>query len=236
MSELISIGHNIWIYNGPAVPFFGMPYTTRSTIIKLSSGELWVHSPGKLTDGLLCELTQLGEVKYLISPNKLHHLFMGDWQEKFPTATLFASPGVDKKRPDLKFHRQLDDTAEPEWQNDIDQLIFKGSAVMEEVVFFHKKTSTLILTDLIENFHPNHFSGFKKVLAKITGVISPNGKTPIDWRASFIFGKQQARACFSKMADWQPQYIVIAHGECIEKAAEAFLHRSFSWLGINKAA
>lgn len=96
MSELIAIGKNIWIHNGPAVPFFGMPYTTRSTIVKLSSGALWVHSPGKLTAGLLRELTQLGQVKYLISPNKLHHLFMGDWQEKFPYAIMFASPGVDK--------------------------------------------------------------------------------------------------------------------------------------------
>ncbi|NSY33453.1 DUF4336 domain-containing protein [Pseudoalteromonas sp. JC28] len=236
MSELIAIGKNIWIHNGPTVPFFGMPYTTRSTIVKLSSGALWVHSPGKLTEGLLSELTQLGQVAYLISPNKLHHLFMGDWQEKFPHAIMFASPGVDKKRPDLTFQRQLGDMAEPEWQEDIDQLIFKGSAVMEEVVFFHKESDTLILTDLIENFHPNHFSGFKKVLAKITGIISPNGKTPIDWRTSFMFGKQQARACFSKMAAWQTQYIVIAHGECITTGAGAFLHRSFSWLGINKAA
>ncbi|PCK32767.1 DUF4336 domain-containing protein [Pseudoalteromonas piscicida] len=232
MSELVSIGDNIWLHNGPAVPFFTMPYTTRTTIIKLSSGGLWVHSPGKLSAALLDEINLIGEVNYLVSPNKLHHLFMGDWQEQFPNAMMFASPGLEQKRPDLAFQRTLGEVAEPEWQEDIAQLIFKGSPVIEEVVFFHKPTQTLILTDLIENFHPNHFTGFKKILAKITGIISPNGKTPIDWRASFIFGKQQARACYKSMAAWQPRYIVISHGECIENDAEGFLTRSFSWLGI----
>ncbi|RRS08226.1 DUF4336 domain-containing protein [Pseudoalteromonas sp. J010] len=234
MSELIKIGDNIWINDGPTVPFFGMPYTTRSTIVKLPDNALWVHSPGKLTDTLLTALDKLGTVKYLISPNKLHHLFMGEWQERFPDAKMFASSGVEKKRPDLNFTRILNDIAEPEWQADIEQMVFKGSVLMEEVVFFHKQSRTLILTDLIENFHPNHFSGFKKCIAKITGIISPNGKTPIDWRTSFLFGKQQARACFATMAAWQPRYIVIAHGECIDTDPEAFLHRSFSWLGTPK--
>jgi hypothetical protein len=101
---------------------------------------------------------------------------------------------------------------------------------MEEVVFFHNKSQTLILTDLIENFHPDHFKGFRKILARMTGVVSPNGRTPLDWRVTFIFSKSKARISLQKMVDWNPKRIIISHGECIEENALEFLKKSFSWL------
>ena len=101
---------------------------------------------------------------------------------------------------------------------------------MEEVVFFHNKSQTLILTDLIENFHPDHFKGFRKILARMTGVVSPNGRTPLDWRVTFIFNKSKARISLQRMVDWNPKRIIISHGECIEENALEFLKKSFSWL------
>ena len=231
MKHFTTIDDDIWISDGDAVQWFGMPYTTRMTVIRLTDGRLWVHSPGKICDGLLEEIKTLGMVSYLISPNKIHHLFMKDWVDAFPQAQSYASPGLREKRKDIVFDKDLSFVAEPEWAEEINQIIFKGSSVMEEVVFFHKKTQTLILTDLIENFSPDHFSGYKKILAILTGIISPNGKTPIDWRLSFIFGKKQARKSLAIMMGWNPQKIIISHGECIYSDAIKFLERSFAWVG-----
>lgn len=230
MESLKTISEDIWIIDGGEVPWYGMPYTTRTTVIRLESDELWVHSPGKIYEHVLNELNELGEVKYLISPNKIHHLFLKDWKEKYPNALLYSSPGLRKKRADIEFDKDLADYPEVEWKIEIDQLIFKGSPVMEEVVFFHRRSKTLILTDLIENFHPNHFTGYKNTIAKLSGIVSPTGQTPLDWRMSFIFGKNQARACLQRMISWQPEIIVISHGECIYSDAEAFLKQSFRWL------
>ncbi len=232
MKNLQKIDENIWIYDGSTVSWYGLPYTTRMTIVRLANGKIWVHSPAKISEDLIKEIQALGEVGYLVSPNKIHHLFIQDWMALYPNAKAYSSPGLEEKRKDITFDSALTDTAETEWENEIEQLIFKGSKVMEEVVFFHKKSRTLILTDLIENFHPNHFSGFKKVLAKMTGIVSPNGRTPLDWRATFIFNKPKARASLQVMINWNPKRIIIAHGECIYKDAVPFLKKSFSWLNI----
>lgn len=234
MNFLKEISKNIWIIDGDTVSWYGMPYTTRTTIVRLENGDIWVHSPGTIADGLLAEMDQLGKVKHLVSPNKIHHLFMAQWIDIYPEALSYSSPGLSKKIPNIPFNKELQDYSEKDWKNEIDQMIFKGSSAMEEVVFFHRSSKTLILTDLIENFHPDHFSGFRKVIAKMTGIVSPNGKTPLDWRWSFIMGKKEARVCFEKMLAWAPEKIVIAHGECIFKDAISFLEGSFGWLKKSK--
>ncbi|MEY8766445.1 MULTISPECIES: DUF4336 domain-containing protein [Francisella] len=228
---LNQLAENIWVVDGGAVPFFGLPYTTRMTIIRLENDDLFIHSPIKLNNELMQEVSKLGNIKYLISPNKIHHLFLQDWLELYPNAEVYASPGLREKRKDINFTADLKDFPKAQWQNEIDQLIFKGSRVMQEVVFFHKPSKTLILTDLIENFDENYFSGFKGMIAKLSGIVAPNGKTPIDWRMSFFFGKKQARECFERILAWQPERIIIAHGKNIETNAVDFLKKSFKWLG-----
>jgi len=235
MNFLIKLDENIWISDGEAVSFYGIPYTTRMTIVRLKDGKLWIHSPGKIIEEMIDEIKSLGQVSYLVSPNKIHHLFMSDWISFFPDAISYSSPGLREKRKDISFDKNLSDEPEQEWKMEIDQVIFKGSCVMEEVVFFHKDSKVLILTDLIENFHPNYFSGYKKIIAKLTGIVSPNGKAPLDWRVSFIFGKSEAKESLAKIINWKPEKIIISHGECIYSNATEFLLKSFEWVGLNKA-
>ncbi|MDH5444012.1 MAG: DUF4336 domain-containing protein [Gammaproteobacteria bacterium] len=90
--QLISVDENIWTYEGDVVSFYGYPYSTRMTVIRINDSELWIHSPEKLNPELLTELASLGEVKYLISPNVLHHLYLGEWFKAFPDAKNYAAP------------------------------------------------------------------------------------------------------------------------------------------------
>ncbi|MED7819833.1 MULTISPECIES: DUF4336 domain-containing protein [unclassified Francisella] len=228
---LKQLSDNLWICDGEAVPFYTLAYTTRMTVIRLANNDLFIHSPIKADSELISQVSELGNVKFLISPNKIHHLFLQDWAKIFPDAKIYASPGLRDKRKDIDFTTDLKDSPESEWQDEIDQLIFNGSRVMQEVVFFHKPSKTLILTDLIENFDENYFTGFKGLIAKLSGIVAPNGKTPIDWRMSFFFGKKQARECFARMLAWQPERIIVAHGKNIEINAVDFLKKSFKWLG-----
>ena len=66
-------GKNIWVIDGPVISFYGMPFTTRMVVVRFENSELLIHSPINLTEELKQELDQLGEVKYLISPNKIHY-------------------------------------------------------------------------------------------------------------------------------------------------------------------
>jgi hypothetical protein len=47
---------------------------------------------------------------------------------------------------------------------------------MEEVVFFHRKTRTLILADFIENLEPEKVRGFYGWLVRLSGASDPDGK------------------------------------------------------------
>ncbi len=80
-----------------------------------------------------------------------YHLFMKDCARLYPQAKLYASPGLAEKRKDLTFYGVLKNSPESEWQKDLDQTIFEGNRFLEEVVFFHGLSRTLILTDLCFN-------------------------------------------------------------------------------------
>lgn len=227
---LNSVGDNIWTVDGDAVIFYGMPYFTRMTIVRLADGALWLHSPRELSAPLAAEVSALGEVKYIVAPNKLHHLFIRQWLQAFPAAQAYSAPGLAEKRPDIAFAKRLEAQPEPEWADDIGQTLFSGSSVMQEVVFFHKPSKTLIVADLIENFKPESLNAWQKIVARMAGILAPDGKTPADWRLSFIFGKAQARRSLATLLEWQPENIIIAHGECIFGNAPGFLKKSFSWV------
>ena len=225
-----NLSDNIWIFDGEAVSFLGLPFTTRMTIVRLSNGDLWVHSPIKITEMMTQQLSDLGKVKYLIAPNHLHHLFLAEWILKYPDVICFGTKEVINKRNDITFYASLNKSQKYPWQDEIKQVLFTGSALMEECVFFHCASRVLIVTDLVENFNTNNFKPWQRFIAKAVGIVAPNGKMPLDWRLSFMFNKSEARQHLQTMLSWQPEVVVMAHGIIIEKETKIFLQRSFSWL------
>jgi len=49
---LESIGHSIWIAEGPVLSFEGFAYPTRMAVVRLDNGDLFVWSPIALTPKL----------------------------------------------------------------------------------------------------------------------------------------------------------------------------------------
>ncbi len=227
---LTEIDRDIWIADGPSVPFFGLPYPTRMIVVRLSDGGLWVCSPIRLDDGLRAAVDKRGPVRHLVSPNKIHHLFLGEWAHAWPEAKVYASPGLAKRRRDLSFDAELGDEPDPAWAADIDQVIFRGSFVMEEVAFFHRASRTAILTDLVQRFDPATLRGWRRIIMMLDGLVGPEGSTPREWRLSF-WNRAAARRAKRTVLDWNPQSAIIAHGDWIRDDARAVLERSLGWIG-----
>jgi hypothetical protein len=221
-------GPDIWIAEGPVVSFYGFSYPTRMIVIRLSDGGVFVWSPIALTPELKAAVDALGPVAHVVSPNKIHHLYMGEWQDAYPSAALYASPGLAQKRKDLRFDAVLGDVAPAAWAADIDQVEMGGSAFLTEIVFFHRKSRTAIFADLIENFRPGWFKGWKGWLARLDGIVMPHGGAPREWR--FTFKKTIARAALARILAWQPEQVVMAHGELTRTDGAAFIRKSFRWL------
>ena len=89
--------------------FFEMQLGTRMTVIQMKNDTLFLHSPTKLTPVLEKQLDKLGKVSIIVSPNKLHHLYVNSDIDNYPNAKIYAAPGLEKKRKDIQFNGTLED-------------------------------------------------------------------------------------------------------------------------------
>ncbi len=230
---LEAIDDSIWLAEGEIVSFYGFPYPTRAVIVRLDGGALWVWSPIALTPALRASVDALGTVAHLVSPNKLHHLYLQDWKAAYPAAALWGPQSTLDKRKDLTFQEPLGDTPPSAWGGLMDQAWFRGSPFMDEVVFFHEPSSTVILADLSENFSERflreHWRWWQRPLAKLDGITEGQGRAPLEWRLSF-FKRHPARAALSRMLDWAPRRVIMAHGVWQRENGRAYLERVFDWL------
>jgi len=222
-------GPDLYVAEGPTVSFFGFPYPTRMAVARLSSGQAWVWSPVALTAELARSVAAIGPVGCIVSPNKLHHLFLPEWKDRWPDARLFAPPGLARKKKGVRFDATLADQADESWAHDIDQVVFRGSLAMDEVVFFHRASRTAIFGDLIQRFSEDASRGWKGLLLRLDGVAGPHGSTPREWRLSFV-SRKVARQARHTVLEWKPQQLLIAHGECESSGAMSIIASALSWI------
>lgn len=222
------IANNLWIVDGPSIKFSGLIFGTRMTIIKLEN-HLWVHSPVSVTEDLAGQISEIGHVRYIIAPNKSHHTFLPEWQQRYSDARFYAAPGLAEKRPDINFEEQLTENARFEWSPDIAHEVFGENRASNEVVFFHHKSRTLILTDLIVNIRTNNFNLVQKAIAKFENITYPNGSTPRMYRWA-MKSKKPAKRVLQKMLEWDPERVIISHGEWFRENGRAELEKRLSWI------
>ena len=226
---------NVWIADGPVVEFYGFPYPTRMVVIRLNSGYSWVWSPVQINDTLAAEVeTKAGLVKYIVSPNKIHHLFLKQWSEKYPDAKVYAPPGLKRRKVADGIHFDATfgaDETEPPFHDEIDSVIVQGSYIMEEVAFLHRASKTVIICDLIQRHPDEAMTGFKGMLMRLNGVVGNKGSCPREWRFSFWpFGKEKARKARDIILSWKADKLIVAHGTCVEEGASAVIERALSWI------
>ena len=226
---LQSFGSGLWLAEGTQTQTLGFHYPTRMALIRLSDGGLFVWSPVALSEGLKAEVEALGEVRYLVAPNSLHHLFLGAWQKAFPSARLYAAPGLRQRRQDLAFDEDLGDTPVPDWSADIDQVVVRGNAITTEMVFFHRQSATLLVTDLIQQFRPGWFTGWRAFVARLDDMTATEPSVPRKFRLAFV-DRSVARAAVRRILDWPAGQLVMAHGPPIERDGKAVVARAFRWL------
>jgi hypothetical protein len=207
--------------------FLGLQVGARMTIARLAGGGLFIHSPVRLHDELRDEVERLGPVLHLVAPNRYHHLHLGAWATAFPEATCWAAPGLVEKRPDLRFHQVLSPNAPPAWAADLDQTRWEGAPALEEVVFRHRQSRTLVLTDTAHNLGPSTSAGTRiafRLLGGGTGM-----RTSILDR---LLTRDRPAACASleRVLAWDFDRVIVSHGEVLERGGRDALAAAYRWL------
>lgn len=151
----------------------GIFYVTvpiRMTVIKLAAGGLFIYAPVAPTPECLRLLNELvaqhGAVKYIVLPTVSgleHKVFVGPFARQFPQAQVFVAPhqwsfpfnlplswlGFPARRT----HILPADSSQTPFADELDYAILGpislGLGPFEEVVFFHRRSNSLLVTDAV---------------------------------------------------------------------------------------
>ena len=106
-------------------------------------------------------------------------------------------------------------------------LAFPFRGEYREVVFLHRPTATLILTDLCFNIPPGRglpttvgawILGYYRRLA-----VSRLLRIAIENRAA-------ARSALDRILAWHFDRVIVGHGDIVESGGQAAVRRAFAWL------
>lgn len=201
----------------------GLALGARMTIVEVGEGALWVHSPIALSPALKAEVDALGSVQTIIAPNRFHHVYAGDWAKAYPEARFIGAAGLATKRKDLSFTQVLG--ADLSFEGFRHQHI--GGCMLDETVFLHEASGTLISCDLFENFTTcDH--GLTRLYLQMGGVYGRPGLHPI---IRLVYrDRKAARVDVAKVLEWDFDRVVISHGACVSESARSKSEAGLAWL------
>ncbi|OVE86206.1 DUF4336 domain-containing protein [Natronolimnobius baerhuensis] len=220
-------GERCWTYEEP-LRFFGLEIGRIMSVMKLSSGGLFVQSPAELTPELKAQLDQLGEVRFVAATSKLHgHMYMEQYRAAYPNAELLAAPGLAARRTDLRFDHLLGDAPDPRWGTDIDQVAVAGHRWLTEIAFFHRPSRTVILGDM--GYHIGDSSPLKTRLIARAFQIYKRISPPLEVRATIV-NEETFRRSIQDILAWDFDRVIPGHGEIIDSDGKTAVANGYDWL------
>jgi glyoxylase-like metal-dependent hydrolase (beta-lactamase superfamily II) len=219
-SALTNLAPDLWIATRSFTNELGV-VTSRMTVIRLNDGRILIHSPVPIEPDLRSEVENLGPVATLIAPNLFHHQFLSEWRSAFPEAKAFCTPDLAAKRRDFKFDWVLEDVSPPEWRGQVDQLLIKGIPEYGEVVFFHRASRTLIVSDLVFNYSPAQAAS------------DPGGADSLGPHSrirSAISDPNALRDSIENVLRWPFERVIVSHGQIVESDGHARFRKGFAFL------
>ncbi len=211
------------------VRLVGQWVSTRMLVIRLPDGALWVHSPIALYPELVRAIGALGRVGHLVASSKYHHLWLADWARHYSDAKVHGAPGLPEKRPEVTFHEVLGDEAPAEWDGVLDQLVFRGLPIFNEVIFLHRATRTLIVTDLVFNVYEAD-GVLAPVLMRLNGMWKRFGPSRA-LRVMMSRNRERAKEDLKRIQQWNYDRVIMAHGRVLESGGREAMERAFAFLG-----
>lgn len=223
---LRKLDKDLWVIDHALTITGGIRIGTRTTLIRLSDGNIFAHAPGPTDDGDHIEIDKLGNITQIVAPNLFHNMNVADWVSRYGGATCHAPATFDTKVPGLPYETLSDDVPAA-WSADIDQVFVQGAPQINETVFFHRATRTLLLTDLCFNMLHSE-SLITRVLMRVMGGYGHFG--PSYLARTFMRDKNAIRRVIDRILEWDFDRVTVTHGQVLETGGRAKLEQAFAWL------
>ena len=219
------LDENVWQCSA-RLSLAGMELGHRMTVVRLGAGGLWVHSPVELDAAVEAELAGLGEVAHLVAPNLFHDLYWPPYAKAYAQARFYHAPGFDRRKAGWDAGEELGDEAPAAWRDEIEQIQVRGMPRVNEVVFLHRASRTLVITDLLFNLgSPGGLNGF---LLRLAGAHGHTGPSRL-FRA-MIKDRRALRDSLDRVLQWDFERLVMGHGRVVESGGRRALQEAYDFL------
>jgi hypothetical protein len=228
----VVVDDTIWTVHRP-VWFSGVRQRVFTTVIRLEDGGLFVHSPAPPTEALVEQLRGLGSVRWLVVPNCFHHLGTPAAAARFPDAKVVAPASALKRNKALRVHLDIRDAQFAEQIPEFDLLPLLGVPFLDETVFYHRPTRTLLGADIV--LCPDakdHWS--MRLAARLLGFYE-RVRVPYDVKNK-IPDKSAAAQSIGAMLERPAQRLIVGHADVIEDACRQRLAEAWRLEGVEVPA
>lgn len=202
-------------------------FPCRMTVVKMTDGSLLLHSPVPIDDDLATAIAKRGEVKHIVAPNCLHHLYLQAASDRYPTARVYAPPGIEAKQPAVTVADYLAGEQPEAWADDFDTVCIRGAPKLSEVVLVHRPTRTALTVDLV--FNVAEYANWQtSLLFRAVGAHKKLAQSRV-WRM-FTKNRQEAAESVDALLQCDFDRLVPGHGDVVESGARARLSDALHWM------
>ena len=206
---------------------FGIDFRRYVTLLRLTDGRLVIHSTAPFTAEDVEAIRRFGEPSWLVEATLMHDSFARQASAAFPHVPYLAPASFAKLSgvPTLPF-----DPPPPDWAGEIEVLKIDGLRKINEHVFFHLGSHTLVLADLLFHFHADSRGWSRFFAQRIMRLPQLSG---ISAFFRLMIRDQKAFALsMEKISQWDFDQIVVGHGEPIQNDAKLIFAQALRDRGL----
>ena len=159
MDELEQVTGNVWVMRFP-LRLVATEVGRTVTVLKLNAEKLLIHSTAPFSRQDKAAIEKLGTPAWLADATVFHDTFAVEGMAAFPELPYFAPEGFTKR---VRF-RPLTDLANL-CAAEVEILPLGGMPKVNEHVFYHNESKTLLIADLVFNWGAGN-SGWERFVRK----------------------------------------------------------------------
>lgn len=216
MRHIQQVGSGIWTLRY-ALGILGCQLGRAVTLMQLASGKLVIHSTAPFEAADVGAIGLLGTPGWLLDATNFHDSFAREGRQAFPELPYLVPLGFPKAS---ETGAALIEPPPADWANEIDVLRLGGMPRLNEHVFLHRASSTLIVCDLL--FHLAHTSKWTRFFGRHVMRLRNDVGMSAFFR-SMIKDRAAFRASIEQLLGWEFEQIIVGHGEPIRSDARARL-------------
>ncbi len=225
MKRLQSVAEDLWVAQFP-LKLMGVSIGRQMAVVRLpEDGGLVLISPGPPEDDVQHDLARIGPVRHIVAPSCFHDTFIPENLRAYPGASFHASPGFENV---LKVDRPIRDLTAPmpeSWQGVFDTQLIEGMPKVNEVVFHHRPSRSLIVADFVFNIcSPTDL--WTRLFMQANGAYGKISATRF-YRA-MIRDRAAQQASVTRVLQWPFDRLIPSHGMALLSGAHAEVARAWA--------